>query len=122
MTKTTQIKTENSTKNDKEKQENVEKTQRTFADYLHHKNKKALIEKLHELLDGQKGKNVAIVIKALTELAYINIKGNELYRVMQGEFGEIGAISNINDFLNPEKKQYLTETDIKGTVEILKKV
>ena len=122
LAKTTQIKTENSIKNNKEKQENTEKTQRTFAGYLHHKNKEALIEKLHELLDGQKGKNVAIVIRALTELAYINIKGNELYRVMQEEFGEIGAISNINDFLNPDKKQHLTETDIKGTVEILRKV
>lgn len=103
-----------------EKETYKDKFQESFENYLHHENKAALMKKLHELLDSKKGRAVAVVIRALTECAFINIKGNKLYRAMEAEFGKIGAHSNINDFLNKEHK--LKYNDIKATIEILKTI
>ncbi|MDH8700936.1 hypothetical protein M2138_000270 [Dysgonomonadaceae bacterium PH5-43] len=75
-----------------------EKEIKDFRDYLHHNNKEALMEKLHELVDGQKGKDVAITIKALERLNYIDILTNRkaFYESMEKEFGYIGTEQSIN--------------------------
>jgi hypothetical protein len=94
-----------------------------FMDYLHHDNKPALMEKLHALLDGKKGKVVALTIKALQKLGYVaGYKSNSaLFDTMREEFGEIGTPSGINTFLyDPNKK--LSDSDISTYVEILKAV
>jgi hypothetical protein len=82
--------------------------------------KQAVMIKLHSLLDNAKGKQVSLVIRALHSLSLITIKGNKLYELLESEFGDIGAISNINNFLNPASNSYLTESDIKITVDVLK--
>ena len=94
-----------------------------FNDYLYHENKPALILKLHELLDNTKGKQVAIVIKALQSLNYIAGYSSKsiLYSSMRKEFGEIGSDSGLNDFLNPNGNK-LSDSDISTCVEILKAV
>lgn len=85
-----------------------------FEDYLHHDNKEKLLEVLHSLLDGKKGKDVAVILLALQELGIIYIGNrNELYKSMRAEFGEIGDNSGINRYMN----HYLSNTgDIKKEV------
>jgi len=94
-----------------------------FIDYIHHHNKPALMNKLHELLDEAKGKNVAITIAALIKLSFLVGYPSKavLYNSMRNKFGEIGANSGLNSFLNSGNNK-LTEMDIKPTLEILKKI
>lgn len=106
------------------KQKLVEpKEYKSFESILHHENKPALMTVLHELLDDVKGKKVAIVIKSLTQLGYLDIPSNrnELYRMLEIEFGYIGTSSNLNNYLNPDSRQ-LTESVLQPTLVILKKV
>jgi hypothetical protein len=101
---------------------NTAKPQKVFSDYLHHSNKGALMKKLHELLDGKKGKYAATIIRALKECGYLvgYESYNKLYESMKTEFGEIGNISGINSFLNESNKCYLKKEDIAPTINILK--
>lgn len=95
----------------------------SFIDYIHHHNKPALMEKLHELLDITKGKIVAITITALIELHILaGYQSNAvLYDSMRKEFGEIGSNSGLNNFLNKNNK-ILNDQDIKPVMEILKAI
>jgi hypothetical protein len=52
-----------------------------FTDYLHHSNKEALMQKLHELLDGKKGREVAKVLMALEDKRYLIIPTKKLDEV-----------------------------------------
>jgi len=94
-----------------------------FSNYLYHPNKDALMNKLHEILDNSKGKNVAITIMALARLSYIvGYKSNKiLYNSMRKEFGDIGKDSGLNFFQNENNKK-LYENDINQVIEILKRV
>jgi hypothetical protein len=98
-------------------------TVKNFTDYLHHNNKDALMVKLHELLDGVKGKNVAIVIKALINLHFLvgHQSYHILYDAMRKEFGNIGTDQSINDFLNTNKNN-ITDSDLNHYIEILKAI
>jgi hypothetical protein len=96
-------------------------SKKSFADYLHHSNKQALMKKLHELLNDQsKAKDVAITISALIELAFIANYGSKkkLYAAMRDEFLFICSDSGINDFLNSNNNK-LTKEDIKPTKDII---
>ena len=77
-------------------------TEKDFRSYLHHNNKDALMEKLHELLDNEKGKVVAITIKALEKIGCIAVLSQRaaLYRSMENEFGYIGAPTGLNNYYN----------------------
>lgn len=96
---------------------------RDFKTFLYHPNIDALNKKLHELLDNSKGKTVAITIKALIKNSFIaGYKSNEeLYKAMRKEFGDIGANSGLNTFLNDNSKK-LNENDITSISEILQQV
>lgn len=96
---------------------------RDFRAYLHHENKDALIQKLHELLDGKKGKLVVTVIKALENLRFIAGYENrsELYKVMRHEFGDnIGSNSGLNDFFNKSYK--ILDGEIEHYIDIFKSI
>lgn len=90
-----------------------------FISYLHHDSKDALMEKLHELIDGKRGKLVATIIIALEKLNFIG--GYEtraaLYNVMRDEFGDIGANAGLNDFITKSYK--ITDAEINRYIEIL---
>lgn len=73
-----------------------------FEKYLYHVNKPALMNKLHQLLDNSKGKEVAVVIQALKDCGFLygyNSR-NSLYKSMEKEFGYIGNYSGLNFFFN----------------------
>lgn len=98
-----------------QKEESADVSIKKFEDYLHHDNKEKLLEVLHTLLDGKKGKVVAVILLALQELGIIYLGGyrSEIYRSMREEFGEIGDNSGINRYMN----HYLSNTgDIKKEV------
>lgn len=99
------------------------KVQKTFESLLHHNNKAELMNTLHKLLDDKTGKDVAIVIKALCKLGYLNIPNNrnKLYRIMESTFGKIGTASNLNIYLNPESNKLLP-IEVEPIAEILRKI
>lgn len=81
-----------------------------FIDYLHHNNKEALMGKLHELLDGQKGKVVALTIQALLDINALTAFDNNrsiIYDAMKVEFGEIGTESGLNVYFNPNGQYFI---------------
>ena len=96
--------------------------EKTFKDYLFHNNKDALLQKLHELLDGKKGKVVVIAIKALEKLSFI--AGYEhratLYKAMRKEFGSIGTDTGLNDFYSNSHK--ILDSELNQYVDILDRV
>lgn len=52
------------------------------------------LKKLHSLIDGRKGKNVALVIKASMQLGWLLCKPT--FTQLQNEFGDIGNVSGYN--------------------------
>lgn len=70
---------------------------KSFEDYIHHKDKPKLMNKLHELIDNTKAKNVAIVISALKECSFLSgyNSQNSLYRSMRAEFNFSGNNSGL---------------------------
>lgn len=97
----------------------TKKQEKDFSTYLHHDNKDALIDKLHELIDGKRGKLVVTIIIALEKLNFIG--GYEtraaLYNAMRDEFGDIGANAGLNDFMANDYK--ISEIDLNRYIEIL---
>ena len=70
---------------------------KSFEDYIHHKDKPKMMNKLHELIDNTKAKNVAIVISALKECSFLSgyNSQNSLYRSMRAEFNFSGNNSGL---------------------------
>lgn len=105
-------------KNNKAAKINI-KQEKDFRSYLHHDNKDALINKLHELIVGKRGKLVATIIIALEKLNFIG--GYEtratLYNVMRDEFGDIGANAGLNDFITNSYK--ISDAELNRYIEIL---
>jgi len=88
------------------------KSESSFSDYLLCEEKIELMKTLHSLLDNSKGKEVAIVIKALKIGKFLKpISNSKLYRSMRKEFGDIGTDSGLNFFLN-ENKKLIDNTDV----------
>lgn len=96
--------------------------EKDFKSYLHHDNKDALMEKLHELIDGKKGKLVVIIIKSLEKLSFIGGYENRatLYNAMRKEFGNIGTNAGLNDFLSKDYK--IANVDIDKYIGILESI
>lgn len=63
------------------------------------------LKKLHSLIDGRKGKNVALVIKASIQLGWLLCKPT--FTQLQNEFGNIGNASGYNHQMNllPDKAE-----------------
>ena len=68
--------------------------------------KNELLKKLHELIDGNKGRRVALVILVCEAMGLMNNPG---YAVMMKEFGYIGARSGYNRFHDMGIKNYKKE-------------
>lgn len=88
--------------------------QKSFADYLHHENKPALMEKLHELLDGKaKGRDVAKVLEALETKNYLLQQSYTVPEVI-AEFNLQCSKQSINkqlhkDLIIKEEKQQIID-------------
>lgn len=90
-----------------------------FEDYLVHPNKKALMIKLHELIDNTKTKNIITVLKALREKGFIVIGSSnaKLYDSMRKEFAIKISNSGANDFYFNNSK--IPETEIDNIEKLL---
>lgn len=73
---------------------------KTFKDRVIAKNKEETLNKLHSLIDGKRGKNVALVVVASVEMGLIE---KPTYKEVKSEFGDIGAESGYNKYLNKAK-------------------
>lgn len=116
-------------KESKQPQKTKVQVEKDFRFYLNHGNIDALVEKLHELLDGEKGKVVAVTIKALEKLKFIKVLKHRaaLYKAMRNEFGDIGAFQGLHDFYNKlsdenPKMHANLKQDLQHQIEILSKI
>lgn len=76
------------------------KSKKTFKDKVMAENKEEVLKKLHSLIDGKRGKNVALVIVASVEMGLIQ---KPTYKEVKSEFGDIGAESGYNNYLDRDK-------------------
>lgn len=76
------------------------KSKKTFKDKVMAENKEEVLKKLHLLIDGKRGKNVALVIVASVEMGLIQ---KPTYKEVKSEFGDIGAESGYNNYLDRDK-------------------
>lgn len=76
------------------------KSKKTFKDKVMAENKEKVLKKLHSLIDGKRGKNVALVIVASVEMGLIQ---KPTYKEVKSEFGDIGAESGYNNYLDRDK-------------------
>lgn len=105
----------------KDSKKALSRKEKDFKSYLHHHDKDALMIKLHELLDGNKGKVVAITIKALEQLGFMSVPDSRsaVYKAMRDAFGDIGSDQSINPIMN-NFTQYSSE--IEQQMRILEEV
>jgi hypothetical protein len=65
--------------------------------FAEQKNAKPLLALLHELIDGRKGKEVALVVQCAQKALLLN--GQPTYSLMVKEFGDIGTRSGYYRYL-----------------------
>lgn len=65
--------------------------------------KDKLLKKLHSLIDGKKGKAVALVIRSCVELGLMS---KPTFGVLQAEFGDIGHHSNYDKYFSDYSERY----------------
>lgn len=80
-----------------------------FRDKLLCEDKDSLIEKLHTLIDGKKGKDVALVIHACINSGKMT---KPTFKMVQDEFGNIGNRSGFNKYMCTSNAY--TDDEIKG--------
>lgn len=93
---------ERSIANTKQKtQKIVGKIENKFADLIQHEDKKLVLRRLHELIDGKRGKDVGTVLKKATidQLLTRTPKENEY----KSEFELIGTWRAISHYMNNDK-------------------
>lgn len=71
-----------------------------FNDRILAEDKDKVLTKLHSLINGKRGKNVALVIIASVEMGIIT---KPTYKEVQKEFGDIGAESGYNKYMDKSK-------------------
>jgi len=90
--------------------------QKSFADYLHHENKPALMKKLHELLDGKaKGRDIAKVLEALETKNYLLQQSYKVPEVIK-EFNLQCSPQSINKQLH---KNLITKEEKQQVIDLL---
>ena len=89
---------------------------KTFIDYLngHETEKKERLRRLHNVIDGKKGKYVSLYILTAIELGWI---AKPTYTQVKNEFGDIGNKSGYNSYLQRNK---FSDAEINGAKESLK--
>jgi hypothetical protein len=104
---------------------NTGKPQQDFVNYLHHDNKDALMKKLHELLDGRRGREVAKVLMALEDKHYLVIPTKGLDKVRESMiliFGNVGTKQSINNYYrkkDPNGNYIIPQSEIQQIIELL---
>ena len=73
-----------------------------------------LIEKLHSLIDGKRGKDVALYIVACIKLGKLT---RPTYTQIVDEFGDIGSRAGYNKYLDEKK---FTTTELEGAMSQVK--
>lgn len=68
--------------------------------------KNELLKKLHLLIDGKKGKSVALVIHLCVELGLMS---KPTFGVLKAEFGNIGNVSGFNSYYGKYETSYTKE-------------
>ena len=63
-----------------------------------------LLKKLHQLIDGKKGKAVALVIRSCVELGLMS---KPTFGVLKAEFGDIGHHSNYDKYFSGYPQRYV---------------
>ena len=106
-------------------QSNQKKITKEFKEYLTGcNNPDQIISKLHEILKGKKGHNVARVIRALNEGEFINITEGDykkLFESMENEFGDIGRYSGMKEYYSQNKMdKRKSMEEINATDKIIK--
>lgn len=79
----------------------TENAQIVFSDYLLVSDKGLIMSRINSLISRKKGRNVAIIIKALEELKYISPISNyrALYNTLKTEFKDIGSYEGMLKYL-----------------------
>lgn len=79
----------------------TENAQIVFSDYLLVSDKDLMMSRINSLISRKKGRNVAIIIKALEELKYISPISNyrALYNALKTEFKDIGSYEGVLKYL-----------------------
>lgn len=93
---------------DKPQQVQASTCKTTFKDKIIAENKNEVLNKLHSMIDGKRGKNVALVIFASVEIGLIL---KPTYTEVKNEFGNVGAESGYNNYLDKSK---FSDSEING--------
>ena len=93
---------------DKPQQVQASTCKTTFKDKIIAENKDEVLNKLHSMIDGKRGKNVALVIFASVEIGLIL---KPTYTEVKNEFGNVVAESGYNNYLDKSK---FSDSEING--------
>lgn len=93
---------------DKPQQVQASTCKTTFKDKIIVENKDEVLNKLHSMIDGKRGKNVALVIFASVEIGLIL---KPTYTEVKNEFGNVGAESGYNNYFDKSK---FSDSEING--------
>ena len=93
------------------------KTDLSFRDYILIQDKDGLLGKLHEYLDNERGRLVAMVVVFCIENSIIK---KPTYTIVKNEFGDIGAKTGFYRYMGISVKEGLSESEIKSLKNTLK--
>ena len=89
---------------------------KTLADIMLNDDAGEKLKKLHTLVDGKKGKDLALIILACVKQGYMT---KPTYQQLANEFGDIGSRQAYTNYSNEIK---FTASEIGGAVKAVKKV
>lgn len=73
------------------------------------------LQKIHKVMDGKKGKDVALIILACMQIGWM-LKPTSTQ--VKEEFGDIGALQGFNDYINNSEEKF-AKCEIKGVINSL---
>lgn len=76
--------------------EGAKRSNTTFADRINGEGKADVLAKLHTFIDGKKGKDVALIIRAAMAKGLIT---KPTFREVANEFGDIGNKAGYNSYM-----------------------
>lgn len=85
-----------------------------FKDYMINDPDGSKLQKIHALMDGQKGKGAALIILACIKIGWIT---RPTHKVVADEFGDIGVQQGFTRYL---KDSMFTEDELEGAINSLK--
>lgn len=73
------------------------------------------LQKIHKVMDGKKGKDVALIILACMQIGWM-LKPTSTQ--VKEEFGDIGALQGFNDYINNSEEKF-AKCEIEGVINSL---